>query len=172
MPIKFECTECHKTVTAPDSAGGKKGKCPFCGEKVDIPLPPGPQEQEDPDLIPLAPIDEDEERQLAEERKALYEQEQGLLDASAPAGDSVPLDQREDLGAADLHHFVVNYLLDMFEGNLQRAGMHADKLKSFGFKGIGAVDDFLEGGVEEPALEPIPEPIRMGFLRELRERVK
>ena len=171
MPIKFECTECHKIVTAPDAAGGKRGKCPFCGRLVDIPLPPPPQE-EDPDLIPLAPIDEDEERKLAQERKALYDQEQSLLEAMVPSEDSVPLEQREDLSSEDLHHFVVNYLLDMFDGNLARAGMHADKLRSLGFAGIGAVDDFLEGKADEPALGHIPAPIREGFLRELKARVK
>jgi len=171
MPIKFECTECHKIVTAPDAAGGKRGKCPFCGRLVNIPLPPPPQE-EDPDLIPLAPIDEDEERKLAQERKALYDQEQSLLEAMVPSEDSVPLEQREDLSSEDLHHFVVNYLLDMFDGNLARAGMHADKLRSLGFAGIGAVDDFLEGKADEPALGHIPAPIREGFLRELKARVK
>ena len=171
MPIKFECTECHKIVTAPDAAGGKRGKCPFCGRLVNIPLPPPPQE-EDPDLIPLAPIDEDEERKLAQERKALYDQEQSLLEAMVPSDDEVPLEQREDLSSEDLHHFVVNYLLDMFDGNLARAGMHADKLRSLGFAGIGAVDDFLEGKADEPALGHIPAPIREGFLRELKARVK
>jgi len=177
MPIKFECTECHKIVTAPDAAGGKRGKCPFCGQLVNIPLPPPPPpppppEEEDPDLIPLAPIDEDEERKLAQERKALYDQEQSLLEAMVPSEDSVPLEQREDLSSEDLHHFVVNYLLDMFDGNLARAGMHADKLRSLGFAGIGAVDDFLEGKADEPALGHIPAPIREGFLRELKARVK
>ncbi len=174
MPIKFECMECHKTVTAPDAAGGKRGKCPFCGQLVNIPLPPPPPEpqEEDPDLIPLAPIDEDEERKLAQERKALYAQEQGLFDATAPSEDSAPLDQREDLSSEDLHHLVVNYLLDMFDGNLERAGMHADKLRSLGFAGIGAVDDFLAGKADEPALKNIPKPVREGFLRELKARVK
>jgi hypothetical protein len=174
MPIKFECTECHKIVTAPDAAGGKRGKCPFCGRLVDIPLPPPPPEpqEDDPDLIPLAPIDEDEERKFASERKALYAQEQGLLEAMSPSEDSVPLEQREDLSSEDLHHFVVNYLLDMFDGNLARAGTQADKLRSLGFAGIGAVDDFLEGKADEPALGHIPAPIREGFLRELKARVK
>jgi len=175
MPIKFECTECHKIVTAPDAAGGKRGKCPFCGRLVDIPLPPPPPkpEEEDPDLIPLAPIDEDEERKLAQERKALYAQEQGLLDAMGPsADDGPPVEQRDDLSSQDLHHFVVNYLLDMFEGNLVRAATHADKLRGFGFAGIGAVDDFLEGNADEPALKHVPKPIREGFLRELKARVK
>ena len=187
MPIKFECTECHKIVTAPDAAGGKRGKCPFCGNLVDIPAastaaavppppppppPPPAAEEDDDDLIPFAEIDEDEERKLAQERKALYAQEQGLLDAMAPSEDSVPVEQREDLSSEDLHHFVVNYLMDMFEGNLTRAGMHADKLRSLGFAGIGAVDDFLEGKADEPALGHIPAPIREGFLRELKARVK
>jgi hypothetical protein len=67
---------------------------------------------------------------------------------------------------------VVNYLLDMFDGNLERAGMHAEKLRGFGAKGIEAVDEFAEGKIDEPALERIPEPIRQGFLRELKGRMK
>jgi hypothetical protein len=172
MPIKFECEDCHKIINAPDTAGGKRGKCPSCGKLVDIPLPPPPAEEEDPDLIPLAPIDEEEERRLARERKALYAQEKSLLDAMAPSPDDVPLDQREQVDAEDLHHFVVNYLLDMFDGNLARAQMHAEKLHSFGIKGSDAVDDFVVGKADEIVLKRIPMPIRQGFLRELKERVK
>ena len=175
MPIKFNCPECGKNINAPDAAAGKRGKCPHCSKVVNIPVPPPPPaEEEDDGLIPLAPIDEEEERKLDEERKSLFEQEKTLLgDASGddPAG-KAPLEHREDIEARDLHHFVVNYLLDMFDGNLPRANMHSEKLRGFGFKGIEAVDDFAEGRVEEPALERIPEPIRQGFLRELKDRVK
>jgi len=173
MPIKFNCPECGKTINAPDAAAGKRGKCPHCSAVVEIPLPPPPPPaEEDDDLIPLAPIDEEEERKLDQERKALYDQEKSLLDAASPSGDGVPLEHKEDLTGEDLHHFVVNYLLDMFDGNLERANMHAEKLRGFGFQGIEAVDDFAEGKVSEPALKRIPEPVREGFLRELKARVK
>ena len=36
MPIKINCPSCNKTLTAPDSAAGKKAKCP-CGQVVTLP---------------------------------------------------------------------------------------------------------------------------------------
>ncbi len=34
MAIKFECGSCGKTITAPDKAAGRRGKCPHCGQVV------------------------------------------------------------------------------------------------------------------------------------------
>jgi phage FluMu protein Com len=50
MPIEFPCPGCQNLVRTPDSAAGKKGKCPECGTIVQIPsaLAPGP--------VPAAPI--------------------------------------------------------------------------------------------------------------------
>ena len=42
MAIKFTCSQCGKTVKAPDAAGGKRGKCPYCGEKMLVPLADSP----------------------------------------------------------------------------------------------------------------------------------
>ena len=39
MPIKFQCSLCGKKIEAPDSAGGKWGKCPGCHNKVYVPQP-------------------------------------------------------------------------------------------------------------------------------------
>jgi len=38
MPIQFRCINCHKRVQAPDSAAGKKAKCPICGNVTDVPV--------------------------------------------------------------------------------------------------------------------------------------
>ena len=38
MPIEIDCV-CGKHLTAPDSAAGKKGKCPTCGRSVVVPDP-------------------------------------------------------------------------------------------------------------------------------------
>lgn len=44
MSIRTTCQSCGKAVKAPDSAAGKRGKCPFCGHSVRIPsLPPPPE---------------------------------------------------------------------------------------------------------------------------------
>ena len=51
MAITFHCEHCGKKIEAPNSAGGKWGKCPACHNKLYV-----------PDLYPdeelkLAPID-------------------------------------------------------------------------------------------------------------------
>jgi len=165
MPIKFQCHNCHHEVTAPDAAAGKKGKCPFCGQSNEIPLP-----VTEDDLIPLAPIDEAAEARERAERRALYEQEKDLLgqtDGETP----VPLEHRADLTSEDLHHFVVNYCLDLVDGKLPEAEKSAEQLTRYGSLAAEAVDDFLTGKAMEPALDRIPRPVMQGFLKQLKEQV-
>lgn len=40
MPIIFYCQHCFERVTTPNATAGKKGRCPFCGEMMDIPTIP------------------------------------------------------------------------------------------------------------------------------------
>ena len=37
MPIKFNCSNCGKGLSVPDSFAGKKARCPGCNEAVGIP---------------------------------------------------------------------------------------------------------------------------------------
>ncbi len=37
MPIKMNCPSCGKTLTAPDTAAGKKAKCPACAAMMTVP---------------------------------------------------------------------------------------------------------------------------------------
>src|SRR5262245_16044483 len=37
MPINMSCPSCGKTLSAPDSAAGKKAKCPACGQVMIVP---------------------------------------------------------------------------------------------------------------------------------------
>ena len=162
MAITFQCEHCGKEVKAPDGAGGKRGKCPHCGQSSYIPTPVTKD-----DAIPLAEIDTEEEKQRRKEEQALLEQERELIAETAPP-QSVPLEQREDLTSEDLHHFVVNYCMDMAAGKLDRAETHIEQLKKHGQLGVTAVDDFLKGEVTEPALGDIPAPVLQGFLKQLR----
>jgi phage FluMu protein Com len=170
MPITFRCQACRKDVTAPDAAAGRRGKCPFCGQMNDVPLPP-PKPEEDEDLIPLAPVDEEEEQQAQREQRALYEEQLSLLDEVGTETAPAPLDQREDLQTEELHHFVVNFCLEMSEGKLAQAQQQAMQLKRYAPLGIQAVDDFLTGKATEPALARIPRPVLQAFLKDLRGRV-
>ncbi len=166
MGIKFRCEHCGKEVTAPDSAAGRRGKCPYCKQSNYIASPQAAEED-----IPLAPIDEREEKELEEKSKSLLQQEKELL-AESGKGEQTPLEHKEDLGPEDLHHFVVNYCLDMAASNLERAETHVEKLKKFGHTGVQAVDDFANEKVEEPALKKIPDKVLKGFLNRLREELK
>lgn len=161
MSIKFNCEHCHREVNAPDQAAGKRGKCPYCGHSTYIPTPVS-----DDDLLDLAPIDEEDERRRKAEIEALRQAEHDLI-AEKRASDEPPLEQRENIQSEDLHHFVVNYCLDMAAGKLDRARLHAEKLKSFGPTGRQAIRDFQSGKATEEALDDIPKPVLLGFLKEL-----
>jgi len=166
MSIQFQCEHCHKDVTAPDEAAGKRGTCPFCGQSNYVPLPLGEE-----DLIPLALEDEEEERRRRQEIQTLLRQERELL-AEMKGQPPVPLDQRENLAGVDLHHFVVNYCLDLADGKLDRAETHAAGLRKFGPTGRASVEDFISGKTSEPALKNIPPPVLQGFLRQLKARLR
>jgi phage FluMu protein Com len=165
MGITFRCEHCRKEVEAPDAAAGKRGKCPFCRKSNYIPAPVSEE-----DVLPLAPVDEQEERRRAEKVQKLLEEEKELLEEQRGEA-APPLEQREDLASEELHHFVVNYCLDMANSKLERAGVHVKRLKEFGGLGVEAVDDFIDGNAAEPALEAIPPKVLQGFLSELKSQV-
>jgi hypothetical protein len=153
-------------VTAPDAAAGKRGKCPFCGHSNYIPAPVAEDE-----ILDLAPVDEQEERRAEAERRRALEQDKALLAADKEAG-GVPLDQKETVSSEDLHHFVVNYCLDMFNSKLDRLRTHVLKLRQHQAAGLQAVDEFLSDRVKEPAIKNIPPRALKAFLAQLKEEVK
>jgi len=62
MPIKVTCSKCQGVLHAPDDAGGKRGKCPTCGNVLSIPggsggsmIPPEPDQQVAPTPYNMAP---------------------------------------------------------------------------------------------------------------------
>lgn len=166
MPISFRCTHCGKQVEAPDAAAGKRGKCPFCKETNYIPLPADQR-----DVIPLEDIDEDEERRRQEEIRRLRQAEKEFLADNTPEAPAVPLEHKENLSAADLYHFAINYCLDMSAGKLDRAALHVEKLRKFGPLALDAVVEIASGRYTEPAIKHIPAPVLKGYCKKLREQL-
>ncbi len=164
MTITFNCEHCGKKIEAPDSVGGKRGKCPYCKQSNYIPAP-----VPDDELIDLTPEDAEEEKRSREEVQALRNQEMGLI-AEMGSGDApaVPLEHREGVAAEDLYHLVVNYCLDLADSKLDQAGAHLAKLQEFPKLASTAVDDFISGKALEPALDRIPTKVLHGFLNKLR----
>jgi len=166
MSITFRCEKCRKNVQAPDSAAGKRGKCPHCGQSSYI-----PKAVADEDLIPLAPIDEAEEQARKKEIDSLLAVDRQLLHETGSWPD-VPLEHKEDLSSADLHHFVVNYCMDVFDGNLERAQLHVRKMKMLKYTAIEAVEDFQTKKAKEPTLDRIPSRVLEGLLKDLKAKLK
>ena len=166
MTISFDCENCRKEVKAPDEAAGRRGKCPFCGHSNYIPAPVAEEE-----VLDLLPEDEEAERRRQAEIRRLLEMEKVLLEASAEKP-AVPLDQRDVVTSDDVHHIVVNYCLDTFGSKLGRLRTHVVQLRKYKGAGQRAVEDFLSGKVNEPALKPIPPRTLQAFLLQLREELK
>ena len=72
MGISFHCEYCGKKIQAPDTAAGKKGKCPACHNQIFVPA----AETAD-DELKLAPINESE----VEREKRLLAEWERFLDA-------------------------------------------------------------------------------------------
>ncbi|RPI62962.1 MAG: hypothetical protein EHM48_03230 [Planctomycetaceae bacterium] len=165
MGITFTCEHCRREIQAPESAAGKRGKCPFCTQTTYIPLPVS-----EDDILDLAPIDEEEERRREEQIRQLHAAEKELLaDKSDPAE---PITERKNVTSEELYHFVVNYCLDMANGRLERAETIVARLKKFGYAGHQAIEDFLMGKAIEPALDIIPKKVLEGFLTQLADRMR
>jgi hypothetical protein len=124
-----------------------------------------PDEPNEDGLIPVAPLDEDEERRR---REAMHEDLQTNHDllAAMTRRPIVPLEHRDDLTTADLEHFVINYCLDAFDGRSERAFQNALQLRRFGSLGMRTVEEFI-AGKQDPALKHIPSQRLAKLLRTL-----
>lgn len=168
MPIRFHCEHCHKEVQAPDAAGGRRGNCPYCGGSNYIPAPSTGEE------LPLAPLNEEEERQRQQEIERLLAAEKHILAETDREEVEPRLAHREpaQVSPGELHHFVVNFCLDMANGKLEQADVHVLKLNEYPGANKRAVRDFLDGHVQEPAMEQIPPKVREGFMKNLMSRLR
>jgi hypothetical protein len=101
--ITFMCIHCNEELSVPDNTAGKKGKCPHCGQIVQIPTastvpeesaPAGEGTREEPDFASPVPRekasrdrdrDRDRERERDEEEYDRGREEQ-LAPEPAPAG--------------------------------------------------------------------------------------
>ncbi len=169
MSITFHCEHCHQLIQAPDEAGGKRGKCPHCEGSNFVPAPPS-----ETDELPLAPLDEEFEQQRKREIDRLMQTESVLLSETGGTEVAPRLSEKDkaSISADELHHLVVNYCLDMAQGQLARADQQARRLSEFGRQGRQAVQDFATGAVLEPALDPLPAKVVQGYLKNLMSQLK
>lgn len=165
MPVEFHCNFCGRLVRAPESAGGKHGKCPSCHQTVYVPTPP---DQIEP--LELSPVDPNEER----ERARLLAESQALQSRvlherptaeSGPAGAAAP----PPLSHEDVDQLVTEYVLKMASGDLEHAERIAKQLRRNMKLTEEVIDHITMDQLLPTALAKVPRPVVLAFLKQLRE---
>jgi len=167
MPIKLHCDHCGKEIKAPDTAGGKWGKCPACHNRVYVPLP-----ATDDDELKVSPLDESEvqkQQQLMAETFRLTRDilaEQNAAEApAAPGGPAAEISEQQ------LTEYIVRYLRQMVDGRLDEAQRTAERIVPHRRKATVILDQFAKSDAPDPELEDIPKQVLSGFIRNLRTRI-
>jgi hypothetical protein len=167
MAIKLQCNACGKKIEAPDSVGGKWGKCPQCHTKIFVP----PAQTNDEDELKLAPIDESEEqkqRQLMQETFRLTQDillEQSMPEAPAGAGPSPEVSDEQ------LTDYIVRYLRQMANSELDEAQRTADLIVPHRRKAMTILDDFAKNYPPDPELADISQQLLLRFIRNFKTRI-
>jgi predicted RNA-binding Zn-ribbon protein involved in translation (DUF1610 family) len=60
VPIQVVCPSCQGKFNAPDTAAGKRAKCPTCGSAIQIPTPAPAEEILDAEALPASPYSDDD----------------------------------------------------------------------------------------------------------------
>jgi phage FluMu protein Com len=172
MSITFHCEHCGKKIEAPDTAGGKWGKCPGCKAKVYV-----PSEQKDEEELRLAPLDSEEERR---KRELLAEtvrlQEEIMSETEAPEeGAGAKKEQAEGvpgkLSEAELTMSIIGYLRQMADGDLEQAEQTARTIIPGGSKAVRILERIALSQIPEPELADIPQQVLSGLIKNLRSRL-
>lgn len=174
MSIEIHCPQCQKLIKAPDDAGGKRGKCPYCKNSVFIPRPPDEREE-----IPLAPIDESEEERLEQLRQesirytaALDHATESVPDvnggASADESALPPPDALEE--STDVAEDVEAFILAMRDSKLDLADAAVARLKRSGPKAREQVEAIASDQIP-PTYKDVPDPVVKGLLKTLLNRL-
>jgi hypothetical protein len=176
MGISFHCEHCGKKIEAPDTAGGKWGKCPGCHNKVYVPANKPTQPD---DELRLAPIDTDDEQQhkkmLAEEARLRQEI---LKETNVPEEGAIPKKQSSapskpnDLSDAELTTCIISYLRQMADGELESAEETASAIIPNGHNAVRILERIALSEIPEPEIADIPQQVLSGLVKNLRSRLR
>ena len=163
MSIKFHCEHCGKKIDAPDTAGGKRGKCPSCHNIVYVP------QMDTDDELTLAPIDETEterQKRLLAETSLLTQnilQEKEIPEGAGPSS--------ADAGQAELTATIVRYLRQMADGDLDAAQITAETIAAHRRQAKDILEEMAGNDPLVPELPDVPSQVLTGLIRNLRTRI-
>ncbi|OQA01874.1 MAG: hypothetical protein BWY69_01245 [Planctomycetes bacterium ADurb.Bin401] len=160
MPITFHCECCKKKINAPDTAGGKWGKCPYCNHKCYIPSPPSPDEEE----LKLAPIDETEEEQYKRMMRETQNVAQFLLHQTKEPDENTTNGNIDD---KELAARIVNYLKLMSGGALDEADKIAEKITPYKKSAVPIFEKLLKTKTPLPGLQSVPKKVLDHYIKDM-----
>ncbi len=181
MSITIQCEHCDKKIEAPETAGGKWGKCPRCHNKIYVPKLESNEEEE----LRLAPIDEmEEQRQRELIAESLRVERDILSEKKVPpeeSDDPKELDIEEDYSPSELGlseisdekltENIIVYLSLMADGQLEQAEQRLELITPYGQKAVEFIDKVALSEIPEPELADIPSQILSGLIRTLRSEI-
>lgn len=177
MSIELHCPHCAKPIRAPDDAGGKHGKCPYCRQSVYIPLPPSPDDE-----IRVAPLDEAETRReeelIAESiRYASAIDKDPSMQSEGPSprgergGPGAGRERGESAsGFVDVVDEVQKFVLAMHTSKLDETERVVTRLKRAGSRARDYVDGLYLDQIP-PQIGNVPPPLARAFLKTLLDRL-
>ncbi len=175
MSIELHCPKCSNLIKAPDNAGGKHGKCPYCQNKVYIPTPAS-----DDDEISITPIDTEAERLEAKMRAESAEYAAKLshagevpegADTGGFGGDSAGVFSMDAGEVIDVADGVEKFVYAMRDSKLEIADEVVAQLK----RNANKANDYIDGVMVDatpPDFDGLPKPLVHGFLNTLKGRLK
>ena len=167
MSIKFHCEHCGKRIDAPDTAGGKWGRCPSCHNKVYVPQP-----EAEEDELKLAPVDETEEQRQRRLLAESFQITQSILqEKNAPDGADSPLAPAREISEEELTVIIVRYLRQMYDGDLDEAQRTAESIAAHRRQARSILDRIATSEPPDAELLDIPPHLLSGFIRNLRTRI-
>lgn len=166
MSIELHCPQCQKLIRAPDDAGGKNGKCPYCKAPVYIPLPKSNDDEE----IGLAPLDPDEEKRERELRRESIRYVSAVQHATDAGIDTGASSSSESADVVDMSDEVETFVRAMHKSELEQADSAAARLRHAGTRARDYVQGLLMDEIP-PEFEGIPQPLVQGFLKALLSRL-
>lgn len=177
MGIQFYCEHCRQSVTAPDDAGGRQGKCPHCGGTVYIPNPEATDGE-----IPLAPLDDAEEQQRERAAQEARELQLRLLQEQATPGEPgsrkgrrsevMPSALPAGVPVKELNRLIVQYVEAMAAGRLDTAEQLLARLVQQRLHVLTIIDGMASEDLSAYGLPALPRPVLLGFLKQLRTRLQ
>jgi len=168
MSIQIHCNYCSKKINAPDSAGGKWGKCPSCNNKLYIPgLSAGEQ-------LSLVPIDESEvqrEKQLMEETFQL--EQKILLEREIPdeSNSSVNTQKTTIISEKELTKDIILYLRYAANDLISDADQIIALIAPHKKQALQIIDKIGLSEIPEPELADIEQQVLAGLIRTLRNKI-